>query len=203
MAITLISFSHSNDFIPVCFLFFGKIQSIPGDIRKEIATEDAVISETTINQFLDIVARNFSKVKIYKSKDNQPHNSKGTDGLRILIGGRVGPNKDPNWLCIRYNGITKKLHVYDNVFSGSNVTDIINMQFPDNAGPIIYEKSKTPQAKPAASGIYAMIYATALLQGEDPAKNTFKLNHGYGDECLFMRLHLLKIFANKRLSAMD
>lgn len=81
--------------------------------------------------------------------------------------------------------------------------DFINKQFPDRTGPILYEESTTAYAMPAASGIYAMIYATTLLHGKDPAKITFKLNYGYGDECLFMRLHLLKIFANKKLDVMD
>lgn len=188
-----------------------KINSIPEEIRTEIANEDAVISETTINHFLDIAARQFSQVKIYQAKDNKAHNSKGTDGLRILFGGRVGTNKDPNWICISYHGNTQTLHVYDNVFSGSNmkgnITEIqenfIKKQFPDRTGPILYEESTTPHAKPAASGIYAMIYATTFLQGEDPARITFKLNYGYGDKCLFMRLHLLKIFANKQLVVMD
>lgn len=128
-----------------------------------------------------------------------------------MIGDRVGSNNDPNWICIKYNAITKKLYAYDNVFSRWNMNghiteiqeDIINKQFSDKAGLIHYDESRTPQAKPPGSGIYAMIYATTLLLGEDPAKIQFKLNYDYGDECLFMRLHLLKIFANKRLAAMD
>lgn len=79
---------------------------------------------------------------------------------------------------------------------------MIHKQFPEKSLPIIYEKSKTSPPEPSATGVYAMIYAATSLMGEEPSKIKFKLNHGHGDKSLYMRLHLLKIFANRRLSAM-
>lgn len=76
-------------------------------------------------------------------------------------------------------------------------------QFPDKAGPILHEKSKTPAAMPATIALYAMIYSIAVLIGEEPNKIKFKLNYVYDDNSLYMHLYLLKIFANKRLAAMD
>lgn len=193
-----------------CFYEIISVSRIPEAIRNEIATEYAPISEATINHFLKIAAKQFPKTKIYRVRENKVHKPKGTDGLRILSAGRVGPKKEHNWLCVKYNSYTGKLHVYDNVYVLSTVKStvqpiqetICNKMFPDIKQPIEYDKSKTPQADPASSGLYAMIYAATSLNGEDPSKIKFQINDMYGDPALYMRLHILKMFANNRLSPM-
>lgn len=137
------------------------------------------------------------------------HASKGTDGLRILSASRIGPQKEHNWICIRYNSYTKRLHVYDNDITKSILKydvpiqeNIFNKMFPYKVEPIVYDKSKTCEADPASNGIYAIIYAATALNGEDPAKIKFHTNDMYGDPTLYMRLHILKMFANNRVSSM-
>lgn len=186
------------------------VSSIPRAIRKELATEYAPISEATINHFVKIAAKQFPKTKIYRVRENKVHEPKETDGLRILSAGRIGPKKVHNWLCVKYNSYTRKLHVYDNVYVLSTVKStvqpiqeaIFKKMFPDSIEPIEYDKSKTPQADPASSGLYAIIFAATSLNGEDPAKTKFQINDMYGDPAIYMRLHILKMFANNRLSPM-
>lgn len=138
------------------------------------------------------------------------HDAKGNDGLRILSAGRNGPKKARNWLCIKYNSYTKNLHVYDNIVSMLHVRmevepiyeNILDKMFPDKVA-MVYDKSKTPRSDISASGLYAIIYAATSLNGEDPAKIKFQTNDMYGDPALYMRLHILKMFANNRLSSMN
>lgn len=183
---------------------------IPDAIRIEIATEYGALSENTINYFLDIAAEQFPKTKIHRVKNLEPHNQKTVDGLRIMCAGRIGPANVPNWICIKYNSYTKKLHVYENVdistIHKSNVQPIqehiINVMFPKKEGPISYDDSITPKAEPESSGLYAIIYATTLLMDEDPTTIKFQMNDMYGDQGLYMRLNILKIFANRRLTSL-
>lgn len=186
--------------------------SIPEAIRKQICTEYAPITEPTINHFLKIAAKQYPKTKIYYARNNKVHDSKGTDGLRILSFGRIGQQKVNNWICVKYNSYTKKLHVYDNdIFISSLVMDnlksiqenIFDKIFPDKVRPIVYGKSKNRPADPASIGLYAIIYAATSLNGEDPTKIKFQTNDMYGDPALYMRLHILKMFANNRVSSMN
>lgn len=81
--------------------------------------------------------------------------------------------------------------------------NIFDKVFPDKVKPVVYDKSKTPAADPASSGLYAIVYAATSLNGEDPAKIKFHINDMYGDPALYMRLHILKMFANNRVSSMN
>lgn len=42
-----------------------------------------------------------------------------------------------------------------------------------------------------------------LLLGKDPAEQSVKLNDVHGEEGLYLRLHTLDMFANRRLTLMD
>lgn len=78
---------------------------------------------------------------------------------------------------------------------------IIRKIFPQKDLPIIYEKSRFAQATPASSGVWALAYAATVLNGEDPTKIKFEMNHIHGDKSLPMRLHIMKIFSDRKLSA--
>lgn len=120
----------------------------------------------------------------------------------------MGPNRVPNWICIKYESYTKRLHVYNNVPSTAlqknEVADIqdniIRKIFPQKGLPIIYEKSRFARADPSSSGVWAIVYATTVLNGEDPTRIKFEMNDIHGDKSLPMRLHIMKIFSNRTLT---
>lgn len=67
-------------------------------------------------------------------------------------------------------------------------------------GSIVYNQPKTLQTDNTSCGIFAIMYATTLMLGEDPVDSAYKLNNVYGDETLYKRLHILKMFAHRKLT---
>lgn len=66
-------------------------------------------------------------------------------------------------------------------------------------GDVIFIKPKTVQNDNTSCGLFTIAYATTLMLNEDPTKFSLKLNNIRGDQGLYLRLHILKMFANRKL----
>lgn len=63
---------------------------------------------------------------------------------------------------------------------------------------IVCIQPKYRQSDEKSCRIHSMFYGTTLLLGKDPNDVKFKFNNGRGDQCLHMRLHVLRMFAIKK-----
>lgn len=140
----------------------------------------------------------------FHNVDNiKPHKSSKINDVQISCG-IMRPGSNPHALCIFYHADSKEVRVYDSsMFEklDSKQLEIIARLYPFNKG-IVHKKAKTLQGKTPTCGFFALIYATMLLLGDDPEKTAFKLNGVHGDETLYMRLHILNMFANRKLALM-
>lgn len=128
---------------------------------------------------------------------------KKVDDVQILYGKVTGENAIGHVICIRYKASSRTLHIYDSLMKKTldpTQLKIIQRLYPDIKGRIIYEKPKTLQTDNSSCGVFAIMYATTLMLKKDPADIAFKLNNVHGDPSLYMRMHILKMFAHRKLS---
>lgn len=184
------------------YLFLPK-NSIPENILSEIAIEGKFLSELSIHHFITIVSEQLPEFKLYEVPNYhnvgnyKPHLSK-TDDVQILYGeGAVG-----HVICIEYKASSRTLHVYDSLMQKTLDTTqltIIQRLYPNVNDRIVYEQPKTIQTDNTSCGVFAILYATTLMLKKDPVDTAFKLNNVHGDETLYMRIHILKMFAHRKL----
>lgn len=62
---------------------------------------------------------------------------------------------------------------------------------------IVYVDPKTVQKDATSCGIFSIFHATNLLLQIDAANIEPRLNSVYGDQSLFMRFHIVRMFVNK------
>lgn len=184
----------------------NRITEIP---LEEITTEGEALCGTTIDYFLEIAMEEFPHLKMYRRHRNssdyehyQLHESADIDDVQILFGGSSDPSVMGHWFCIRYEATSRKVLVYDATMK--DILEpihrkIIHRLYPYRSG-IAFRKPKTIQTDETSCGLYSIIYATTIILGEEPAKYDLKLNYVLGDESLYMRLHILKMFAHRKLA---
>lgn len=184
------------------------INRIPETPLEEITTENDALCGTTINYFLEISMEVFPHLKMYRRHHNssdyqhyQTHESADIDDVQIFFGGICDPSVMGHWFCIRYEATSRKVIVYDTIMKDTLEPihrKIIDRLYPYRSG-IVFRKPKTIQTDETSCGLYSIIYATTIILGKEPAKYDLKLNYVLGDESLFMRLHILKMFAHRKL----
>lgn len=129
------------------------------------------------------------------------HNSSKND-IQILYDGKPGSKELGHALCLFYQASSQQVLIYDSMVTEKlDLTHkkIIRKLYPFNKG-IVFQQPKFVQGKTITCKIFAIIYATMLLLGKDPDKNDFKLNIVTGEETLYMRLNILNMFVNRKLS---
>lgn len=145
----------------------------------------------------DFQMRNFSTFK-----SNDPN----ANDIQILFGGAGGEDNIGHWKCIQYRADTRKVYVYDSLYStmvDEVQQNIIFHMYPITEEDIIFVKPKYLQSGATSCGIHSIFYATTMLLGKDPSEVKVKINEIRGDKSLYMRLHVLKMFANKKLALFD
>lgn len=137
-------------------------------------------------------------------KNYKPHQSSEIDDVQILYSSSMGPNHEPHAVCIFYQASSKNVLVYDCAMYRTldpNQLAIVNRLYPFK-NEIKFAIPKTIQGKNKAGGPFVIMYATMLLLKIDPDNTAIRLNNVHGDEALYMRLHILNMFANRRLTSM-
>lgn len=133
----------------------------------------------------------------------EEHNSSKTKDVQVLY--NVKSEELSHAICIFYQPSNQKVLVYDSLMKNKlepRQKEIISQLYPFKTD-IVFMKPKTIQGYThQTDAVFAMIYATMLLLGNDPCNHDFKLNTVSGDETLYMRLHILNMFANRKLSLM-
>lgn len=134
----------------------------------------------------------------------QRHNSKSIDDVQILYGGVVHElGSVGHWICTHYQAATRTLFVYDSLYQRSltsNQLKVIKILYPKRNSEIIYVEPKYIQTEYVSCGVFAIFHATTILMGHDPTNVDLTLNYVNGDTSLIMRLHILKMFANRQLA---
>lgn len=188
------------------FLIRNRIDDL---ILERVTTEGLQFNSRTINFFIKLAIEQFPKIKMYSiddfdSVDNfKSHNSSKKNDVQISYG-YMRPRTNPHAICLFYHADSKEVRVYDSsMFEklDSKQLEIIARLYPFNKG-IVYKTPKTRQGFNPTCGVFATIYATMLLLGIDPEKTEIKLNRVHGDETLYMRLHILNMFGNRKLTLM-
>lgn len=163
-----------------------------------------------MDHFIDIAKKQFPNIKMYPvanyhSIDNfVQHESCETNDVQILYDGEVGSQDIGHAICINYQASSQNVLVYDSQMSEKlepKQEEIIRKLYPFKKG-IVFKKPKTTQGLIHTDPIFTIMYATMLLLNTDPSKNDLKLNTVFGEEALYMRLHILDMFANEKLSLM-
>lgn len=162
--------------------------------------------------FIEIAMEQFEYIKMYpvttfhsKEKYLPYNNSSKTDDVQILYSGEIGAKGPGHAICIYYHASTQKVLIYDSAMNNEldpNGEEIIRKLYPFNTG-IIFRTPKTQQGEARNCAVYAIIYATALLLGTDPIEFAFRANYVYGEDGLYMRMHILNMFANRKLVLMQ
>lgn len=187
-------------------------KSIPDAVLKEVATDGAALSYFSIRYFTDIVNEQFQTQKMYCEMNYllvmdkyKPYISKEKDDVQVFFGSLISFKStgiNP-WICTYYKASTRKLYVYDSLYRkylNKSQQEIIKHLYPKRQGKIIYVKPKNIRIDGKSCGLFAIFYATTLLLGQKPEDSDIKINDVYGDPGLYMRLHILKMFANRKLA---
>lgn len=126
--------------------------------------------------------------------------------IQILYGGALVEGNIGHWKCIHYTADTRKVHVYDSLYSTAvdkTQQEILHGLYPLMDADIDFVEPKHLQRGVTACGIHAIFYATTILLGKDPKEIEPKINTIRGDHSLYMRLHVLKMFANRKLALFE
>lgn len=173
-----------------------------------MAIEGKMLSEFSIHHFMSIVAEQLPEFKLYdvlnyfRVENYKPH-LKNSDDVQILYGRKADKDPTGHVICIKYKASSQTLHVYDSLLQKTLDTTqlkIIHRLYPEINGRIVYEQPKTFQTDITSCGVFAILYATTLMLKKDPVDIPFKLNTVHGDQSLFMRIHILKMFAHRKLT---
>lgn len=145
------------------------------------------------------------------SKYLTPH-TKSEDDVQILYSGPNDQTSDTganlelggvgHWICIHYQVATQTLFVHDSLFLkhlSPHQMDVIKILYPNRKGKIIFVKPKYTQTEYVSCGLFAIYHATTILVGQHLNDSDLALNYVNGDTTLYMRLHILKMFANRQL----
>lgn len=172
------------------------------------------MSHDYINYFIDIVRKERPNFHMYYDFDFQLRNFTAYDpkddddgsDIQILYSGAAGGNNIGHWKCVQYRARTNKVYVYDslygkflNVEQKRLIFELYLLMEEDT----IFVEPKYLQSGPTSCGIHSIFYATTLLLGQDPTQVELKINKVRGDQSLYMRLHVLKMFANRKLALFD
>lgn len=133
----------------------------------------------------------------------KPIDSNVTEDVQILYGGEVAVDAIGHWICINYKTDTRKLYVYDSKLKNaldSVQQNIIRILYPVIEGDVIFIEPRMFQTDNTSCGLFTIVYAATLMLDGDPAKLRLKLNNIRGDQSLYLRLYLLKMFANRKLA---
>lgn len=196
-------------------MYFSSNNRIPDVVRKEIATENTLLTHESINHFVAVVNDEKLNYHMYYEFNFQMrhepefsnlkvHSSNNTDDVQILFGG-VGGESIGHWICINYKVSNQNIYVFDS-FYGKHLNptqeEIAFLLYPYHQD-VVYVDPKFYQKDVTSCGIFAIFYATNLLLGKNLANIKPRLNNIYGDQSLYMRLHVMRMFANHQLAAFN
>lgn len=154
-----------------------------------------------MEQFKDT---NMYSVTNYHSIDKYLQHNSSRNDVQILYNGAIGTQEPGHAICIYYQASNQKVLVYDSAMNNElkpTEEEIIRRLYPYNTG-IFFETPKTLQGATLTCAVYASAYATALFLGMDPVEFEFKSNEVHGDDSLYLRIHMLNMFANRKLVLM-
>lgn len=148
----------------------------------------------------------------YLKPYNPAPSSKRKDDVQILYSGPNEQTSDTgadvelggvgHWVCIHYQAATRTIFVHDSLFLkhlSPHQMDVIKILYPKRKGEIIFVPPKYTQTEYISCGLFAIFHATTILLGLDIEHCDLALNYVNGDTTLYMRLHVLKMFANRQL----
>lgn len=185
---------------------------LPYNIPARFATEYGDILDFCIDWFTDLVTELRSKtmyrIGTIDLNVYQVHNSIETDDVQIIFGtydddetSSTNVHPQLHAICICYRASTQMVHVYDSSMVNwvdNREKNIIQRLYPYNKG-IYIETPLSIQDDHPTCAIFAITYATMLILGKDPAVHRIKLNNVHGDITLYMRIHILNMFAKRKL----
>lgn len=133
-------------------------------------------------------------------------NDPNASDIQLLFSGLGGDDNIGHWKCIQYRADTRKVYVHDSLYStvlDDEQQEIILGLYPFMDEDIVFVQPKYLQSGATSCGIHSIFYATTLLLGKDPENVQVTINKVRGDQSLHMRLHVLKMFANRKLALFD
>lgn len=167
-----------------------------------------MLTEFSVYHFITIVSEQLSEFKLYhvlnyhRVEHYKPHLNE-SDDVQILYGKGTDKGAIGHVICIRYRASSSTLHVYGSLMKKTldpTQLKIIHRLYPKVNNRIIYKQPKTLQTDNTSCGIFAILYATTLMLKKDPVDTAFELNNVHGDQTLYMRMHILKMFAHRKLT---
>lgn len=194
---------------------FAKKNKIPFEILEEVTRECAPISYKSVKYFLQIAQEQYKNdyefFNASRSIDNQ--SNKEHDPMKKDIKIFYATTTDNDFACVSYDPRSTELEdgrviVYGKLFTkpfAYNALQTIYAQKPD----IIFRQTNRQNIH-TDTGLFAIMHTTTLLADNDPKKpafnhsnlpkTNFKLNRVVGDVYLYVRLHLVEIFKNRKIS---
>lgn len=179
-------------------------------VRERVTTEYKSLGEIGNNFFIELANEQLKNVSMYsramfKNVSNcRPHRSSEIDDVQLLHSPSMKAPYGAHILCIFYQASSKNVLVYDSgmyKLLDPMQLEIVNRLYPFK-NEIKFVTPKTLQGETRACSLFAVIYATMLLLKVDPVNTAIRLNHVHGDEALYMRLHILNMFAKRKLALM-
>lgn len=142
----------------------------------------------------------------YDSVENfTPHKSRETNDVQIVYIGAMDRSVPGHVITMVYNATKQKVHLFDSAMKIKFIPklwNIIHRLYPYNKG-ISIKRPIAQQGNSDTCAIFSIIYATMSFLGQNPGKDIVNLNKVYGDKTLFMRLHIMNMFANRKLALMN
>lgn len=142
----------------------------------------------------------------YDSVENfTPHKSKEANDVQIVYTGGLDRSVPGHVICMVYNATRQTVRLYDSrmrIKFTPKLLHIIHRLYPYNKG-ISIKKPIATQGNSDTGAIFSIIYATMSLLGQNPAKDPIYLNQVHGDKTLYMRMHIMNMFANRKLALMN
>lgn len=176
-----------------------------------MATEYEHLYRDIVDFFIKIAMEQRNDIKMYNldaydSVENfTPHNSSTTNDVQIVYIGGLDRSVPGHVICMVYNANKQKVQLYDSAMTiklTPYLLNIIYKLYPYNKG-ISIKKPIELQGNSETCAFFAICYATMSLLGQNPAKDPIDLNKVHGDKTLYMRLHILNMFANRKLALMN
>lgn len=186
-----------------------------------LATEFHPVHIDVLNHFIKLANKQFKKVpprnmvEFWLGKNERTVETGEVlprpideDDIQILYS---GPQERPmdmlgHTVCGFYNQTDRKLHIYNSGLTlhlSDNQKNLVGKLYPHIAKEQpIFERlgDDMVQHDEYSCALYTMAYATSFLLGHTPTDIPFKLNDAVGDSCLFLRLHLLRIFKEQNIT---
>lgn len=177
----------------------------------DIGTSRAYLDDFAIDFIMEIAAHQFKDytvLKMWQTSNTDafvPEHDLNKNDIQILYKGVESLQQTlGHYVCVRYKESIaggRSLLVFDSskVKSLNDSQKKVLAKRYKNIKPI-KPKLYTEQSDNTPCGIFALAYATSCFFNQNPMDISYKLNQVFGDEALYMRIHLLQILKSGILS---